>query len=243
MRPMIPRRQFVLFMMTFLVATSLLAQERCLPSDTMAQCFDRYRMTGGTCSPGAAGTEDQPTGVDTGDANLATNTKNFSPLMALAGLLGQGTGDGSGTVVFDVNFHLPFDKYRDSNNTQLQAIVDTQPQISGALRDHLHTAKRDDLLESLKQRIGSGGDYAVRFTYNYTSHSYGRDFEQHEEEYKTLCKVAETSWSKDSAALMGEIQNELGPSVSKDAIFRICVLRRWNGGRCFNLRKRRPASS
>src|SRR5688500_12166978 len=99
----------VLFLI-LLAATPLLAQERCEPMETMAGCFKRQLTMNSYVERVEAQEwselQRQPTGVDSGGANVATNKKDFNPLMALAGLLGtntDGAGEPTGTLVFNLN--------------------------------------------------------------------------------------------------------------------------------------------
>jgi hypothetical protein len=217
MRPTIPRYHFVLFVVTFLAALPVLAQGRCELSDTMTQCFDRYRMLPDEyVKQEEVALQEQPTGVDTSGANLTTGTKDFSPLMALAALLGQGTSGGSGTLVFDHNFHLPtFDKLNDSNNAQLKAVLNTQPTISGALRAKLHEKTLDDQIPRIEQKIGELDDFTVQLTYNFTNNSTGRGFEQYKKNYKNLCNVAYADWKKQADKWIDATRETLGESFKQ----------------------------
>src|SRR5688572_13966395 len=89
-------------LLILLAAAPLLAQDlkRCASGDTVKQCRDRYKTHVEAMEARTrAAIESQPAGVDTGGADLATNSKDLSSLMALSALLGQGTVDeGTGTV-------------------------------------------------------------------------------------------------------------------------------------------------
>lgn len=177
-----------LLLTALLAPGPLLAQEpRCKLSDTVSTCLDRYLTW-------ENGQEliNQPTGVDTGGANLATTTKDMLPRLALSGVVGQGSsGQSSGTTVFDFNFRIPgLFGPQGANNAQLQGSVNPQPQLSDAIRNQLPEAQRDDLAGKLKSRIGSRGDAAVLFTYSPATRSLGRSFAQYEDWYKKLCNAA-----------------------------------------------------
>jgi hypothetical protein len=199
----ISRYRFVFFTTAFLAAPPLFAQEICEPGDTMDECFARYSLETQEWQE----LQRQPTGVDTGDANLSTNTKNFLPLMALSGLLGQGTEEGSGVIAYDLNF--PFLRHKGSRNAQLQAVVNMQPQLSAALRNALQEDERDDLIDPLEKQIGSLGDFAIRFTYNYTNRFLGRDFEQYRKRFQSLRAVALRDWLKNADARKAEMLTAL----------------------------------
>lgn len=187
------RYRFVFFTTALLAAAPLFAQEVCEPGDTMDECFARYSLETQEWQE----LQRQPTGVDAGDASLSTNTKNFLPLMALSGLLGQGTEDGSGVIVYDLNF--PFLQHKGSRNAQLQAVVNMQPQLSEALRNALQEDEHDDLIEPLEKQIGSLGDFAIRFTYNYTDRFHGRGFEQYKKRFDALRSRAVVRWAPPEA--------------------------------------------
>lgn len=185
---------FVLMALAALPATPLLAQGRCVPGDTIADCFDRYLAPDAVIEPARDEQEQElrtePTGVDTGGANLATNKKNLLPLLALSGLLGQSESDEEGTMVFDLNFLIPGLARRGSNNAQLAAVVNSQPQISESLRNALPEEDRDDLAGQLQEKLGDLSDYAVRFTYNHSNRSHGRSFAQYAKRFDALAVAA-----------------------------------------------------
>lgn len=188
-----PSCRAVLFLI-LLAATPLLGQarKRCNPGDTDEQCRDRYKTHVEAMEARTrADFESQPAGVDTGGADLATNSKDLSPLMALSALLGQGTVDeGTGTVTYDLNFLIPELAKPGANNAQLKAVVKMEPQISERIRNVLHDLDRDADVELLKPKLGELADTAIRFTYNHTSDSLGRSFAQHQDHYEAMCRKA-----------------------------------------------------
>lgn len=194
------------FFLMLLAATPLLAQERCKPGDTIKTCLDRYSRDTYVQEMTAQeedAFESQPTGVDSGGTDLASNSKDFSPLMALSALLGHGTEDGTGKVIYDLNFLLPALANPGAMNAQLEAVVTMQPQISELIRNHLHARNRDAEVEPLKQKLGELADYTIRFSYNHTSDSLGRSFAQHEENYEDLCRTAldMADWAAEDTSL------------------------------------------
>ncbi|HEX5719823.1 MAG TPA: hypothetical protein VF179_26955, partial [Thermoanaerobaculia bacterium] len=150
-----------------LAATPLLAQERCDPSLTIAECFQHHLSADSSYLKSMKTKERndlqiQPTGVDTGGANVATNKKDFNPLMALAGLLGtstDGTGEAEGTMLLNLNFPLPAFNPERVKNAQLQGLVNTQPQLSELIRNKIQgdgtilADDRDARISRLEEQI------------------------------------------------------------------------------------------
>jgi hypothetical protein len=127
----------------------------------------------------------KPTGVDTGGLALASNTKNFLPLLSLAGLLGNAQkGQDENTYVFDLNFLIP--GLAKDNNAQLQAAVDSKPQISDALAQRIPEATRDATVKKLAAGLGDLDDYALAFTYNWSDDRHGRGFNQYRNRFQAL---------------------------------------------------------
>lgn len=172
----------------FLLITALLAAVPLLAQETAQQ--DAYVQA--TWDQEWQRLLKQPTGVDTGGANLATSTKDLQPTMALSGLLGQSSAKESpGTVVYDLNFLIPgLLGPEGSKNAQLQGVVNTEPQVSDVIRNALSAAQRDDQIGKLKDRIGGLGDSALRFTYAPATRSTGRSFKQYKQWFDTLCRAA-----------------------------------------------------
>ncbi len=186
----------LLFAFLTLAAGPLLSQNRCVPSDTINACFDRY-LKPDAVNPKAAAKEAgkqeeeklrrQPTGLDTGGFNLATNKKNLIPLLAFSGLLGNSTDEETRTLVFDLNFLLPVrHRLPGLRNAQLQAVVATEPEISPLARNALPAADRDDLVGQLEDELGDFSDYSILFTYNHASRFYGRGFAQYAKRFDAL---------------------------------------------------------
>ncbi|HEX7185449.1 MAG TPA: hypothetical protein VF756_26740 [Thermoanaerobaculia bacterium] len=176
-------------------AAPLFAQGRCLPSDTIAGCFDRYLTPDAVIQPARAEQKQElmtePTGLDTGGANLATNKKNLLPLLALSGLLGQSDADEEeGTMVFDLNFLVPGLAEKGSKNAQFEAVVNTEPEIAESLRNALPEEDRDELAGQLEGKLGGLSDYAIRLTYNHSNRSHGRSFAQYAKRFDALSRAA-----------------------------------------------------
>ena len=130
----------------------------------------------------------KPTGVDTGGLNLATNTKNFLPLLALSALLGQDSdSDGDGVYVLDLNFLIP--GLAEDKNSQIQAAVNSQPTLPDALTEALPEDQRDDLVQELEGELGDLDDYTLSFTYNWVNARHGRGFEQYRNRFASLTRA------------------------------------------------------
>jgi hypothetical protein len=192
------RTRFVLNIVFLMLAASpLLGQGRCETGDTIATCWNRYLKPDIVVQEAGDQQEEelrrQPTGVDTGGANLATNTKNLLPLAALSGLLGAAPGEDEGTLVFDLNFLIPATGPQGARNAQLQAVVNTEPQISELLRNALPEEDRDDLAGQLGDGLGDLSDYSIRFTYNHANRSFGRSFALYAKRFGALSHAATSS--------------------------------------------------
>lgn len=192
MQRTIPKRGAVLIL-AVLAAAPLAGQSRCKRSDTLQECLDRYQdaYVQEMEDRQAEAFETEPTGIDTGGTSLATNSKDFSPLMALSALLGQSsTEEGTGNLVYDLNFLIPGLAEEGARNGQLEAVVNLQPQVSELIRNALQAPEREAEVEPLQEKLGELADYRIRFTYNHTSDSLGRSFAQHEEDYERMCRTA-----------------------------------------------------
>lgn len=127
----------------------------------------------------------KPTGVQTGGENLASNTTNFIPLLSLTGLLGDvQEGDAEGTYAFDLNFLVP-GLSRDKN-AKLQAIVNSQPKVSDAVKSQLPEDRRDELAEKLQAGLGDLSDTSLNLTYSWVDRRHGRGFEQYRDRFASL---------------------------------------------------------
>jgi hypothetical protein len=201
----IPSSRAVLFLI-LLAATPLLGQEQCEPMETMDQCFQRHLAEDFYLKRVKAREwnelQSQPTGVDTGGADVATNKKDFNPLMAIAGLLGthtDGAGETTGTMVFNLN--LP---PNGAKHLQLQGLVNTQPQISELIRNAIPADLRDDRVGQLEKKIEGLADHTIRLTYNFMGRfmglSHGRSFERYEGAFELMCDAAlqrDLNWKLD----------------------------------------------
>ena len=180
-------------------ASGAIAQVTCAPTDNVATCFDKALAATDTPEVRAAIAQQQkdleakqakvllskPTGVQTGGLNLRSNTTDFLPLLAMSGLLGDAKqGATQGTYVFDLNFLLPGIQ----KDSKLEAVVNSKPKLSDAIKAQLPEATRDDLTKKLEDNLGDLSDYAFSYTFNWTDRSHGRSFQQYQNRFNALVK-------------------------------------------------------
>lgn len=125
-----------------------------------------------------------PTGADTADASR-TGTKNFQPLASVLALLGRDTrSDDQGNLVVDLNFLLP--GTGKDHNTQLQAIVATDPQVSKDVLATLPESRRADDTKSLQESVGDLDDVTISLSYSPTRLGWGRGFRDYAATFDAL---------------------------------------------------------
>jgi hypothetical protein len=166
----------------------LAGQQKCQMSDTIQGCWNRFLAVNI-----AQDLEQKATGVDTAGTNLNSTTKNFLPLMSLAGLLGStagGAGDSSaGTVAIDLNFLLQ--AATKDKNAQLQAVVNTKPTLYSPFKALLPEASRDQVATALEKQLGSLADYSLNFTYELINDRFGRGFDWYRPQLSRLLTEAQ----------------------------------------------------
>lgn len=137
--------------------------------------------------------KNEPTGLQTGGGNLASNTTDFLPLLSLAGLVGDGQeGDTPGTYVLDLNFLIP-GLARDKNS-KLQGVVNTQPQVPEALKTQIPEAQRDDVVKKLQESLGDLSDYTLSYTFNWMDERHGRGFNHYRNRISSLVAAVSRSF-------------------------------------------------
>lgn len=180
------------------MATDASAAVECQTTETPVTCITRAnreaRQARTAARPAATNTlaaeesnelASKPTGVQTGGENLASNTTNFIPLLSLTGLLGDvQQGETEGTYAFDLNFLVP-GLSRDKN-AKLQAVVNSQPKVSDAVKSQLPEDQRDELAEKLQAGLGDLSDYSLNLTYSWVDRRHGRGFEQYRDRFASL---------------------------------------------------------
>lgn len=125
-----------------------------------------------------------PTGADTADASR-TGTKNFQPLASVLALLGRDTrSDDQGNLVVDLNFLLP--GTGKDHNTQLQAIVATDPQVSKDVIATLPEASRTEDTKSLQESVGDLDDVTLSLSYSPARPGWGRGFRDYAATFDAL---------------------------------------------------------
>lgn len=216
------------------VAWPTFGQGLCQTKDTLRDCWRRHVAVSDdekteTNDKAEKNVKTAPTGVETGGLNLGSNTKNFLPLLAMSGLLGQASkGEDQNSLHFDLNFLIP--GLGDSKNAQLSLDVNQKPEIHAALAKAIPEDGRDDAVKKLNDSLGDLDDYTVSFTYNRQGPRYGRNFKQYRDRFeKMVAAVAkeleddgEASFPLDSIderlTAIEDLQDELGvdPSDSLD---------------------------
>lgn len=133
-----------------------------------------------------------PTGVDTSGVNLGTTARKLTNLVDLAALLAD--SDEDGVLTFDLNFLLPFQQAKD-NNFQLQAVVNTEPEVWKPLEMALPEDQRTMLSEQLGQSVGDFDDLKLELTYRPVGPRIGRGFKQYRDRFSSLFRELEQTAS------------------------------------------------
>jgi hypothetical protein len=205
------RIRALLFLLALGSAGDLLAAITCKMTESAADCMTRANQESEAArteaqedtaetvvEDEAEELKDKPTGVETGGANLMSNTTDFLPLLALSGLLGDvQEGDTQGTYALDLNFLIP-GLARDKNS-KLQAVVNSQPVVSEGLKSQLPEEERDDLAAKLAEGLSDLSDYSVSFTFNWTDDRHGRGFNQYRDRIASLFSAVPLAQPTESA--------------------------------------------
>jgi hypothetical protein len=216
------------------------AAEICAKDDNVGGCWDRIHatfvsapeaetkpaaVTASMAAEQKAEVADEPAGEDTGGSSLQSTTKDFLPWMALSGLLGGKIGDGDGTkesqdIVLDLNFLLPGGgKGRD---LQLQAVLESEPTLAGAVRDALPEDSRDELAGKLEKGLSNDDDVTISAAYNVQGLNHGRSFEIYRQRYRALVqplvlrRVGEQAANDAKLGAMADAVKCLGPDAPDD---------------------------
>lgn len=179
-------------LLTFVAALELLsspaiAQPRCETTETLEQCWNHY-LPDKAASLEAADTElrEVDSGVDVGDEGSTNSLINTLSRFGFTGVFNDSdgvTGD-DGRMAFDFSFLLP-GGVRDRNG-KLQALVAMDAGLFEPLKMLLPEAEREQRISDLEEQIGDVDDYAVSFTYNILSQSWGRSIEAHRVSYANI---------------------------------------------------------
>lgn len=208
------------------------AQVACQPGETMITCWTRVMKAskpvekavvdqgGALAAKEKKDLKNKPTGVETGEANLKSNTSDFLPLLALSGLLGDvQEGDVEGTYVMDFNFLIP--GQGKEHNSKLQAVVNSQPQVSDGIKEQLPEDQRDELAKTLGEGLGGMSDYSLSYAFNWTDGKHGRGFDQYRKRIAALAfAVAKNFKLPDSEAdalrKLGDLSKQVEVKAGED---------------------------
>jgi hypothetical protein len=219
-------RILLIALLSAVIPSDAFPATQCDLKGTVSDCWERAFKELNAQIPGRkevtneemADLQAMPTGIDTGGVNLASNTKDFLPLLALSGLLGDSAKAGSdGTYVIDLNFLIP--GLAQDNNAQLQAVVNSQPKVSGELADQLPEATRDDTVKKLEGTLGSTDDYAVSFTYNWIDRYHGRGFKQYGKRFSALVQAVSARSAPAREKGQSQASSDLGTYLSNQDEF------------------------
>lgn len=213
-------------------SSAIEAEVACDPGETMIECWTRVMKENKSVEAAVTTQEtdliakekedlkDKPTGVETGDANLRSNTSDFLPVLALSGLLGNAKeGDAEGTYVIDLNFLIP--SQIKEHNSKLQAVVNSQPQLSDGIKKQLPEDRRDELTKALDEGLGDLSDYSLSYSFNWNDSRHGRGFDQYRSRIAALAfAVARNFKLPDSAAdalrKLGDLSKQVSVNPGED---------------------------
>lgn len=227
-------RSSLLFLLVLGFSGAINAQVSCQPAETMITCWTRVmkankqRVAEAVKEQGAAlavdekkDLEDKPTGVETGGANLESNTSDFLPLLALSGLLGDvKDGDVEGTYVVDFNFLIPWRVQE--HNSKLQAVVNSQPQLSDGIKEQLPEDQRDEFATKLEAGLGDLSDYTLSYSFNWMDSKHGRGMDQYRNRIAALAFAVAKKFElpdseNDALRRLGDIASQFAVEEEEDA--------------------------
>ncbi|HEX5720994.1 MAG TPA: hypothetical protein VF179_32880 [Thermoanaerobaculia bacterium] len=188
-------KRFALILLLALGAAGPVAAVECEDSETPVECWTRAMGESRTGAEEqvkeeeAEDLKEEPTGVQTAGENLASNTTDFLPLLALSGLLGDvQEGETPGTYALDLNFLIP--GLAKDKNSKFQALYNSQPMVSTALAEQIPEDERDELVGKIQEGLGSDSDYALSFSFSWMDHGFGRGFNQYRRRVSSLVSAA-----------------------------------------------------
>ena len=190
---MYAHRMAALLVLTLALATAsdALAQNKCVVGDTVEKCWERHQPTASEVrtmaevvkETSAADVDSRlksfETGLGGGVAELATTTRNFLPFLVMSGLIADSDGDANDQLfTLDLNFLLG--DFAKDRNTQLKAILNTDPKLFEPLKTAFDTATGStDRSAALEEDLTASDDYTVSFTYSHINKKVGRSFKQY----------------------------------------------------------------
>ncbi|HEY4367594.1 MAG TPA: hypothetical protein VGN07_10225 [Steroidobacteraceae bacterium] len=174
---------------------AIAAEPICKPEDNIGTCWDRYfPQTAAAVDPSvsAAAAKDGEeqlksfeTGLDGGSAALATTTRNFLPLLSMAGLISDSDGNAEDNLfTIDLNFLIP--GLATDKNAQLKAVLNTDPTLFAPLQEAIDTSGNAELAASLKSQLDAADDYTIAFAYTHINDRFGRSFKQYQRRFSNL---------------------------------------------------------
>jgi len=183
------------------------AATQCQLGDTIEQCWERFmppqrRTTISTGENAVAATaaaadvesalKSKETGLDGGAPELATTTRNLLPLLAVSGLVSDSDGNASDQL-FTVDLNFLIGGLAKDNNTQLKAVLNTDPQVFEPLKAAFDTASGSaERTGVLQDDLSAADDYTISLTYSHINKRVGRSFKQYQYRFSNLFEAALT---------------------------------------------------
>jgi hypothetical protein len=162
----------------------------CADDETLLECFDRIQKATG---PEVVMAADQLkaaetmqkenvdkelanalTGANSGGIATAATMNDLAQLFSALGLLSSGESR-EGTLALDLNFLLPVQDV-ENNNTQLKAVINTQPEPLDQLVQTFGETVRAARKDSLQKDISTFGDAQISLTWSLVNSRFGRDY-------------------------------------------------------------------
>lgn len=195
------RRPAAAMAMWAAAAAANAAEPACTPQDTITVCWERFLPVHRAAAQAAATTQAAhasreslkkfETGLDGGAAPLATTTRNFLPLLSMAGLVSDSDGNAEDNLfTVDLNFLIP--TLGEDRNAQLKAVLNTQPALFTPLNEALKTAGGGGRAAELQSQLDAGDDYTIALTYNHINERFGRSFTRYRQRFADLFEAAGT---------------------------------------------------
>lgn len=200
------------------------AQTRCEDDQTFEECWgETFRASEpelAEATEEAADTQTEatttelsraPTGTEADIAGVRSNTRDYLPLLALSGLLGEASRDENdeNVLVFDLNFLVP--SLSDAKNFKLRGLLNTQPSVATALAEMLPEEGRAQRLQELERTLPDTSDFGFSLSYSQELLNWGRGFQNYRNRYAALLETAHDTLPTldDGVALAAELTGEV----------------------------------